>query len=405
MIFVIKLSRDGCYNWQMNWKRFFLIYFIIIQQITIFKIFAYDNLINLDDVPAKGIAVIDVDTGRLIYGKNENTRMAMASTTKIMTALITLEQPDLNSYFTVDPQAIKIEGTSMGLLEGDKVCLRDLAVGMLLPSGNDAAEVAAIKIAGTQSNFIKLMNKKANALGCVNTNFATTSGLDDDNHYSTPRDMAIIARHALMNNNFAEICKKQYETLKFGNPPYTRTLKNHNKLLSKYPYCIGVKTGFTDNAGKCLVSAAEKDGVRLIVVTLNSDDICESHIDIYDKMFKHTCRYTPAVKLPVHNVRVVGGEIVGVPIEKKYDSDILIVDGEEKKIRNKIKLKKFLYAPVKKGEIVGEVGYYIGNKKIAVDPVTVVMDVNPEKNRSFWHEFLDSFIYKENLLNKLLYKK
>lgn len=368
----------------MNLKKIFSISFaIIIQQITVFEIFADVNIVDIGDIKAEGVAVIDVDTGRLIYGKNENKRMAMASTTKIMTALITLEQPDLDSYFTVDSKAIKIEGTSMGLLEGDSVCLRGLAVGMLLPSGNDAAEAAAVRIAGTQSNFIKLMNEKAISLGCTNTNFATTSGLDDDNHYSTPKDMAIIARHALMNDTFAEICKRQYETLEYGNPPYRRTLKNHNKLLGEYPYCIGIKTGFTDNAGRCLVSAAEKDGVRVIVVTLNSSDICESHINIYNKVFEQIYKYTPAVKLPVHNIRVVGGEIVGAPIEKKYNSDILIVNGEENKIKNKIKLKKFLYAPVKKGEIIGEIGYYIDNKKIAVEPITVGIDVKPEKNRSF----------------------
>lgn len=376
----------------MNFKNFNIMFILItiIIKSTNYNINAEVNLLNLDDIPAKGVVVMDMDTGRLLYGKNENLKMAMASTTKIMTALITLEQPDLDSYFEVDPDAIKIEGTSMGLLEGDKVTLRSLATGMLLPSGNDAAEAAAVKIAGNRQSFINLMNERAASFGCKNTHFATVSGLDDDNHYSTPKDMANITRYALRNDNFVQICKQEYKTVEYGNPPYKRTLKNHNKLLSRYEYCIGVKTGFTDNAGKCLISASTKDNINLIVVTFNSNDICESHIKIYEKAFDQLRKYTPSVKLPVHDIKVLGGEIINVPIEKQYDTEISIVKGEEEKITNKIKLKKFLFAPIKKGDVIGEIDYYIDDLTLSSEPITTSMDVKPEPNKSFWNRILDN---------------
>ncbi|MBP0979388.1 MAG: D-alanyl-D-alanine carboxypeptidase [Oscillospiraceae bacterium] len=350
------------------------------------NLFADVNLLNLDDVPAQCAAVIDLETGRLLYGKNENKRAAMASTTKIMTALITLEQDNLDSYFEVDPDAIKVEGTSMGLLAGDKVSLRSLAVGMLLPSGNDAAQAAAIKIAGNKNSFLNIMNEKASLFGCTNTNFATTSGLDDKNHYSTASDMAKIARRALLNDDFAKICQQQYMTIEYGNPPYKRTLKNHNKLLSRYDYCVGVKTGFTDDAGRCLVSAAKKDGLGLIVVTLKSANICESHLDVYQQAFEKLSKYTPSVKLPVNNIKVVGGEIVSVPIEKQFETKIPVIDGEIKKISNKIKLKKFLFAPIRNKSVVGEIDYYIENKKIAVEPIITSMEVRPEEKNNFFNK-------------------
>lgn len=371
----------------------FIIAFNFIANIFLNDCFADVNLLKLDDVPAKYVAVIDMETGRLLYGKNETKKTAMASTTKIMTALITLEQNDIDSYFEVDPKAIEVEGTSMGLVAGDKVTLRSLAVGMLLPSGNDAAQVAAIKIAGSKEKFLKMMNERAISIGCQNTHFATTSGLDDSDHYSTASDMAKIARVALLNNDFAQICKQQFQTIEYGNPPYKRTLKNHNKLLSRYDCCIGVKTGFTDDAGRCLVSAAKKDDLGLIVVTLKSDNICESHVDIYTKAFDRLSKYSPSVRLPVNNIKVVGGKIVGVPIEKQIKTEIAVVDGE--KVTHEIKLKKFLFAPIKKGNIVGEIDYYIDNKKVAIEPIQTTIDVDIEKQDSFFGNFFNKILKKD----------
>lgn len=377
----------------MNFKKLSIsvICFLLLVNNIKLDVFANVNLLGINNVPAKGVAVIDIESGRLLYGKNENKKMAMASTTKIMTALITLEQDGLDDYFEVDPDAIKVEGTSMGLLEGDMVSLRALAVGMLLPSGNDAAEVAAIRIAGSRDKFLKMMNERAEAIGCRNTHFSTTSGLDEDGHYTTPSDLAKIARCALNNSDFSEICSQQYKTIEYGNPPYKRTLKNHNKLLKQYENCVGIKTGFTDNAGRCLVSAAYKDGKGLIVVTLNSEDICQSHIDVYNQAFEKVLKYNSRVKLPVNNLKVVGGETVGVSIEKNLDAEILLVSGEESELKHKVKLKKFLFAPVKKGEVVGEIDYYIDNFKVATEPIITVTEVAVEEKKGFFKNILARF--------------
>lgn len=148
----------------------------------------------------------------------------------------------------------------MGLKEGDTVTLRTLAHGMLLPSGNDAANAAAVRIAGSKDAFAELMNEKARELGLEDTHYVTPSGLDADGHYSSAYDLAILAAYALENPDFREICCKESAKVEFGNPPYGRWLKNHNKLLNLYPYAIGVKTGYTDDAKRCLVTAAQKDG-------------------------------------------------------------------------------------------------------------------------------------------------
>ena len=163
--------------------------------------------------------------------------------------------------------------------------LRALGPRMLLPSGNDAANAAAVRIAGSKDAFAELMNEKARELGLEDTHYVTPSGLDADGHYSSAYDLAILAAYALENPDFREICCKESAKVEFGNPPYGRWLKNHNKLLNLYPYAIGVKTGYTDDAKRCLVTAAQKDGVTLIAVTLAAQDDFNVHKKLYERYF------------------------------------------------------------------------------------------------------------------------
>ena len=219
------------------------------------------------DTKAKAAVVLDAATGRVLFAKNANARLPMASTTKIMSTLLTLEQDGQDEWFTVDPDAIRVEGSSMGLRAGDRVTLSALAYGMMLPSGNDAANAAAVRIAGSKEAFARMMNERAAELGMEDSHFVTPSGLDDNAHYSSAYDMALLTREALSNPRFAEICSQKSAKVCFGNPPADRWLSNHNRLLKLYPDAAGVKTGFTDAAGRCLVSYAQRGGVRLIVVT------------------------------------------------------------------------------------------------------------------------------------------
>jgi D-alanyl-D-alanine carboxypeptidase/D-alanyl-D-alanine carboxypeptidase (penicillin-binding protein 5/6) len=243
---------------------------------------------------AKGAVVLEAASGRVLFAVNPDEELAMASTTKIMTAIIALEQPELDTYFEVDPDAIIVEGSSMGLVKGDKVTLRGLVWGMLMVSGNDAAYASAAHISGSVEKFCVLMNEKAREIGMTHTVFDNPAGLDTGDHHSTARDMALLARYAMANDTFASMVREKSASVSYGNPPFHRWLGNHNKLLWRNENCIGIKTGFTKKAGRCLVSAAERDGLRLIAVTLGCPNDFNIHDQLFDECFERlslsTCR-------------------------------------------------------------------------------------------------------------------
>lgn len=308
------------------------------------------------NISAVSAIVINADTGEVIFEKNADEQRAIASTTKIMTALLTLEAGQLDRRFTVDSMAIRVEGTSMGLREGDIVTRRALCYGMLLPSGNDAANAAAVNISGSLSAFAEKMNEKAAQLGMNDTHFVTPSGLDADGHYSTARDMAKLTRAALKNEDFRAICGLTSATLEFGNPPYSRTLYNSNKLLKQYEGCIGVKTGFTDNARRCLVSAAERDGVTLIAVTLNAPDDWNDHKKMLDYGFSVV---KPQEIVPKSvSVELIGGVKKTVCAVPEKTAEFGATDEELEKIRTEYNVPEFVYAEVSEGACLGTFDIY-----------------------------------------------
>lgn len=315
------------------------------------------------EISAKSAVLIEADTGRVIWEKSADTTLPMASTTKIMTTLLTLESGNLHEEFTVDSDAITVEGSSMGLCYGDVVTKYALCCGMLLPSGNDAANSAAVKIAGDVQSFADLMNAKALEFGMKNTHFVTPSGLHDENHYSTAYDMALLARQAMKNEDFRHICSQKSMSVNFGNPPYARTLYNTNKLLDRYQYCIGVKTGFTDEAGRCLVSAAEKDGIELICVTLNASDDWNDHVKLYDYGFS-VVQLTNAPEKSAF-IEVVGAECdyVGLTFAQKLSVGAFM--GDVSAVSCRIKTAPFAYAPINKGDVLGVAEYYYNDEIIA----------------------------------------
>ena len=204
------------------------------------------------EVSAKSATLICADSGCVVWSKNETAPMPMASTTKIMTSILTLEHAEAhgNKEIEITPEMIRVEGTSMGLMQGDIVNLESLAKGMLLCSGNDAANAAAIAVSGETGKFINLMNEKAKLIGMNDTKFCTPSGLDKDNHHSTAHDMALLGAYAMENEKFSNIVSQKSMPIKFINPSKTVNYKNHNKLLRLYPHCTGIKTGFTKLAGE-----------------------------------------------------------------------------------------------------------------------------------------------------------
>ena len=262
----------------------------------------------------------------------------------------------------------------MGLQEGDKASLRALATGMLLTSGNDAANAAAVRIGGSIPGFADLMNQKAAQLGMENTHFVTPSGLDDDLHYSTAYDMALLAREALGNKEFAAICSQYKMRTSYGNPPYQRWLTNHNKLLNYYEGAIGLKTGFTKKSGRCLVSAATRGGVTLICVTLDCSDDWNVHQNLYNRYF---CLWTVedlSTCIPALTVPVTGGTQQQVCAAVTQTAKVPVpVDGAG--VEYQITKQHFLYAPVRQGQVVGEAEILLDGESVASLTLTAASDV------------------------------
>ncbi|MDR1673895.1 MAG: D-alanyl-D-alanine carboxypeptidase [Oscillospiraceae bacterium] len=322
---------------------------------------------------AKACVLIEAATGEIIYASNADVKMRIASTTKIMTTLLTIESGELDESFTVDPDAIKVEGSSMGLQEGDTVTKRALCYGMMLPSGNDAANASAIKISGSYEKFSELMNDRAKAIGMTRSYFVTPSGLEEDpsdtvKSGASAYDMALLTREAMRNETFREICSQQRAMVTFGNPPYDRWLNNTNKLLSMCDGVIGVKTGFTDEAGRCLVSACKRDGIELICVTLNAPSDWEDHTAMYKRGFAELT-------------------LSEMPVTEKYFIDVAGADSIELFPMDTVKYGKlpncseeitvrliappFLYMPVGNNESVAQLEFYYNGRYVDTIEMTV----------------------------------
>lgn len=335
---------------------------VFLSLIFVFSLFAFSaEGLDCCDLSAECAVVMCVQTGEILFEKEAYKRHSMASTTKIMTSLIALEQKTPNRVIRADYESINVEGTSMGLQTGDVITLRALVYGMLLLSGNDSANLTAKAVGGSIETFADMMNARAKEIGMMDTHFVTPSGLDDDEHYTTAYDMALLGCEAVKNPEFLKICSAQKAVVSYGSSPYDRTLYNHNKLLSYYGGTLGIKTGFTKKSGRCLVSCAEKDGVMLVAVTLNAPSDWNDHKLMLDYGFSKVEKTEQCEKI---SIDVTGGNKQTVCCSS--ESVALCTD----KYKKRIYTEKFLYAPVKKGSVVGEVCYFLNDKKIASSPVT-----------------------------------
>lgn len=248
------------------------------------QVFAEPPKAPLQD-SAQASILMDANTGRVLYGKNEEKEMKIASLTKIMTAIIAIEKGDLQKIVKISPRAVGVEGSSIYLKHGDAVSLETLLYGLMLRSGNDAAIAIAEHIGGSVEGFVMMMNEKAQLLGLEHTNFENPNGLDSPNHYSSAKDLAILTRYALQNETFRQIVSTEVKDVTWPGETWKRRFYNKNKLLKIYPYADGVKTGFTKQARRTLVSSATKDGRRLIAVTLNDGDDWQDHINMFEYGF------------------------------------------------------------------------------------------------------------------------
>ena len=315
---------------------------------------------------AESAILICADSGTVLYEKDPDRQMAIASITKIMTAVIALEyaeQDDMEIRFTREMTA---EGSSLCLKEGEVLTLSELTAGMMCVSGNDAANAVAIGIAGSLEGFAELMNEKARSLGMSNTHFVTPSGLDHEEHYSTARDMAVLCSYAMTNQRFVSIVSEKELTVSYISPKgKTQRCANHNRLLSEYEGCLGIKTGYTKKAGRTLTSCAERDGVRLIAVTLSAPDDWNDHRKLLDYGFSVTEGIKAAGAEDFYDLPVAGGMSHTIAVRPERDIIITGIRHEENEIQTKLIMPHFVYAPQSEGDRAGMIYCFRNGKLIA----------------------------------------
>lgn len=325
------------------------------------------NCYGADNSAASAI-VMDAETGIVLYEKNAYENRSMASTTKIMTALLAVESGKLDSNVKITSEMLDTEGTSLGLKPNDKITLYDLIVGMMLTSGNDSANAVAYYLCGGLEAFANLMNERAKQIGMESSFFVTPSGLDEGDHHSTAYDMARLAAEAVKNETFCEIVSMKSAEITISGIKVT--VYNHNKLLAMDSDFFGIKTGFTTKAGRCLVSAKECDGNKLICVTLNAPNDWQDHINLMKE-----CQ-SSYVKREINaniNISAVGGS--SDTVKCSYSAEIYTIN--EPDIR--LYYHPFIYAPVKKGDIVGMAVICQNNKIIERLPIEADEDLNYAK--------------------------
>ena len=332
------------------------------------------NVTETPKINSRYAVVLDRNSKAVIYGKNENTKTKMASTTKIMTALVVIENTNLSNIVEVSGKAAATGGSRLKIKKGDKVTVRDLLYGLMLRSGNDAAVALAEYIGGDIQGFVKLMNEKAEELGLSNTHFETPHGLDSDEHYTTPYELAILTDYALQNKVFAKIVNTKNCSISINDAP--RTISNTNELLGNLNGVYGVKTGFTNGAGRCLVTSIKREDLDIICVVLGADTKKIRTTDSV-KLIEYTFANFENINIKTkieeefNNWKSINSNRINVEKGiKKYINTKLgeynlkeypIKKGTENKISLQINSNLNLIAPVTDNTKIGEVTIYYDN--------------------------------------------
>ena len=336
---------------------------------------------------ASSAILIDGESGRVLYEQNAHEERYIASITKLMTALVAMESGhDLDEVVTIKKEYTGAEGSSMYLREGEKLTLEALMYGLLLASGNDAALAVAGYCAGTVEEFVSLMNRKAVLLGMENTRFLNPSGLTQEGHMSTAADMAKLAAACMKNENIAAMVATR--TITIGG----RTFTNHNKLLWRYEGCIGMKTGYTERSGRTLISCAQREGQRLIAVTLNDGNDWADHTAMLDYGFAGFERTRLAGAGEVYaRIPVTGSLLSFVHVQAADDVYYPLAPGEQ--VREEVSLTQWTQAPVTRGQTAGTITYYLGDEVVAVCPLVYgeSAQMNVVSGRNFVQRMLKLF--------------
>ena len=320
---------------------------------------------------ASSAILMDADSGRVLYEQNADEPRLIASVTKLLTALVAVERgPDLDRVVEIKAEWLSgVEGSSIYLQAGEQISMEALLYGLLLESGNDAAAAVACASAGSEEKFAQWMNQKARELGMSSSHFTNASGLNADGHYSTARDLAKLAAACLDDETVSAICASRTATIG------TRTFTNHNRLLALYDGCVGMKTGYTQRAGRTLVSAATREGQTLVAVTLNDPDDWQDHMELLDYGFtgypaKQLCQKGEVVGC----VPVQGSLVRFVEVAAAEDFSYPLAEGESAQVR--VEQDDLVEAPVQAGQAAGRLVYLVGDQEIGTVELCYVQSVN-----------------------------
>lgn len=341
---------------------------------------------------AKAMCLIEAESGRILAEKNCNAPLPMASTTKIMTAITAIENcDDLDEVFEVSPKSIGVSGTSLYLREGEKHSIRDLLYGLMLVSGNDASVAIGERIGGSREHFVDLMNFTAHRLGAKNTHFENTHGLDEEGHYTSASDLAHIAAYALKNDTFKEIVSTQNKKITSADGK-NRYLCNKNKLLRTFDGAIGVKTGYTDDAGRCLVSAAERDGMTLVAVALNCRPMFEECAALLEWGFKtyQMCDLTAKVSVP-STIIVDGGMSDNVKIGHSEHFSYPLTKQEQERVKINVNLLSSVAPVLNEGTKVGNFEIMFDNDLLFSGKIVTMEKVKARSYLQRMHDIFDQW--------------
>ena len=353
---------------------------------------------------AEAYCVIETESGDIVLADDENKQLPMASTTKIMTALLILETLDPAETIRIPAEACGTEGSSVYLTPGEEMTVSDLVYAILLNSANDAAAAGAILAGGSISGFAEMMNERAAGIGMMHTHFSNPHGLDASDHYTTAYDLALLIREAISNPDFLTVSGTYRREIPMNGTPDARLLINHNKLLRTLPGCISGKTGYTMTAGRCLVSVCSRGGVTLAAVTLNDPDDWDDHAALYDAAFPCFVSVCPAeagewrFEIPVIN----GGNAAVTVSNPDAFRTVLRrhSDGAEPEITVKPVLPLSVSAPVEKGETIGSLVFFGDEIPLGSCPLTAETGIAPKTETvSFWKKIL---LFFRKLLSKPL---
>jgi D-alanyl-D-alanine carboxypeptidase (penicillin-binding protein 5/6) len=341
-------------------------------------------------VQAREAVLIDECTGRVLYAKDPYQEVPMASLTKVMTALLVLENGNLDQKAYVSSRAAETGESTVSLDPGEILSRRELLNALLLSSSNDAATALAESVAGTEENFVALMNRRAQELGLGDTHFSNSHGLNAPDHYSSAYDLAVLSRKAMANPLFQPIVATKTAVMPWAGHPWPRYLINQNRLLFRYSGAIGIKTGYTWEAGNCVIGEAERGSLRLIAVVLHSPNVYDDAENLLNYGFNNYRAYDlDSGSLNATSVKVFGGLEPAVDIRPDHQLIAAVLPGEENNLSYKTTVLPGVVAPVKEGAVVGCINIFLDGRQIGTVDLVAAGDIAARP--SFWSRLLGAF--------------